>query len=374
MSAAADMGYTRSASPAPSLPRVDPGIPPQRPGTAASQRSFSQRPGMGPSMGPGPGPGPGPAHGYANSGASLPPSRLGSAPPMSATPGPEGPGGPGRPGYGPPGARPGLPPNGPSTPTVPPAGFKPLPTPGVEYAQSFGQPTVPDFENFGSPAPGAQQPTIPNISGAAGHPQGVAPSNSQRSTGTSRSAGHASSPSGSSVGASIHERENASRARPPRDATGTPLGYGYNGASRQPNGPPQPQAGRQYEPYNPNARRPSPVSSSESQSGGSPPQRYQTPVGQPAGQPAGQPPYQPTRSATGPVPPRGPPMQPPQRSMTGPMPETGANASNNYQRPPPQGMQAQQEFSSTGRWIPPSQRNNPYAYDVEAQPDDRYRW
>lgn len=368
ISAAADMGYDRSASPAPSLPRVEPGMPPQRPGTAASQRSFSQRPGAGPNMRPAPGPGPGPAHAYANSGASLPPSRLGSVAPMSATPGPQGPRGPERPGYGPPGARPGLSSYGPTaTPTVPPVGLGPVQTPDDKYAQNLGQPTVPDLGNFGSAAPGAQQPTIPNISGATGYQQRLAPSNSQRSTETSGSATHASSPSGPSVGGSIRQNENASLMRPPRDATGTPLAHGYNGASRQPNGPPQPQAGRQYEPYNPNARRPSPVSSSDSQSGGSQPQRYQTP--------AGQPPYQPTRSATGPVPPRGAPMQPPQRSMTGPIQGPGANPSNNYQRPPPsQGMQAQPEFSSTGRWIPPSQRNNPYAYDMEAQPDDRYRW
>ncbi|KAK3181746.1 Potassium transporter [Lecanicillium sp. MT-2017a] len=351
MGAAADMGYSRTASPAPSLAHVEPGMPPQRPGTAASQRSFSQRQGLGP----------GPGHQYANSGASLPLSRLGSAPPMNAFSGPGGPG------YGPPsGARPGFPPEGATaTPTIPPIGLGHTQPPG-EAMSRFGA--------NGSPAPSmaglssVQQPTIPNVSGTGAFPQTLGPSNSQRSMDTFRSGGHVSSPSGSSLGAEGADYPGS--MRPPRDASATPLMYGqasYNGTPGPGNEPRQ-QPSRQYEPYNPNARRPTPASLNNANAGGSPPRRYNTP--------AGQPPYQPTRSATGPVLPRGPPMQPPQRSMTGPNAMTGGGPPpDSFQRPgTAQGMQGQSEFNSTGRWIPPSQRNNPSAYDVEAQPDNGYRW
>lgn len=48
MGGAADMGYDRSHSPAPTVPNIDLGmLPPQRPGTSSSQRSFGPRPGMG---------------------------------------------------------------------------------------------------------------------------------------------------------------------------------------------------------------------------------------------------------------------------------------------------------------------------------------
>jgi hypothetical protein len=70
MDSAADMGYDAHDQAVPTLPQIDLGmLPPARPGTAASQRSYSSRPGAG--------------HATSNSGSSI---RV----PYSGTPGPMG--------------------------------------------------------------------------------------------------------------------------------------------------------------------------------------------------------------------------------------------------------------------------------------------
>ncbi len=301
MSAAADMGY------GPSQPPI---IPPQRPGTAMSQRSQlsgiipPQRPGTASSQrGPAPGmvpqrpgtamsqhsqasrPGPGNQYPYGNS----PTPRLGVQRPM----GPDG----------------GL--------TIPGTAFGSMPVLGEESAR--GPATTDGTAQYG-----------------------LGPSNSQRSAGS-----YSSSTMSQSLAAGPEHtfRQGAANVAPPQGMQA----------------PPQ----RQYQAYNPNMRQPGPPAENPYFA-----EQYGNPI----------PP--PVRSATmGSVPPGGP-MYPAQRSLAGPVPVRSATTDPYFQRGPAaqnapfspvQRSNTGEEFAKR-RWVPPSQRNNPQAYDVEAQYNNGQRY
>lgn len=283
MSAAADMGY----GPASTQP---PMIPPQRPGTAMSQRSQAsgimplQRPGTAMSQ-RGPAPGMMPQRpGTANSQHSQA-SRAG----MGAQ-------------Y--------------------PYGNTPTPRPGMQ--RPMGPPPGP------MPALGEESSRF-----------GLGPSNSQRSVGS-----HSVSSMGESVDGSEHAfRQGAAHAAPLQ---------GMHAPSQ-----------KQFRPYNPNVTTQGPAAANPYSA-----EQYENSMSPPV------------RSATmGPAPPSGP-MYPAQRSVTGPVPVRAATTDPYFQRGPSaqnapfapiQRSNTGQEFAN-GRWVPPSQRNNPQAYDLEAQFNNGQRY
>lgn len=315
VAAAADMGYGRAGSPAPSFN----GMPPSRPATSNSQRSFGQRPGMGPT--------------YANSGPGLPPSRLG----MPQTPQQ-------------------------TNPTIPDIGYDALPAPGHEASARLGTPTLPHVELAGSPA----APTIPNVAYSQDVPQRPPTSNSQRNLTSGLSRGHTQQHSGSSVGTNNSDQYPAADGVAsyyfdmPRTETPARMAPAADSQARYGSGAhPPPQ--RQYEPYNPNGYGQQ-VSASRNPYDGAATLNSQNNAMDARR-------YPPTRSATGPVPPRGP-TQPPQRSMTGPGPmprgpfndyPTRAGTSQSSRPYPPQNTQGGLPRGA------PSGRGNGYAYDRESQ-------
>lgn len=258
MSAAADMGY----GPAPTQP---PMIPPQRPGTAMSQR------------GPAPG---------------MVPQRPGTANSQHSQ-----------------ASRAGM---------------------GAQYP----------YGNTLTPRPGMQQPMGPPpgpmpVLGEESSRFGLGPSNSQRSVG---------SHSVSSVGEPVDGSEHAFRQGA---ANAAPL-QGMHALSQ-----------KQFRPYNPNITTQGPA------------------VGNPySAEQYGNSISPLVRSATmGPAPPSGP-MYPAQRSVTGPMPVRAATTDpylQNASFAPIQRSNTGEEFAN-GRWVPPSQRNNPQAYDLEAQFNNGQRY
>ncbi|KAJ6787303.1 hypothetical protein PWT90_07618 [Aphanocladium album] len=344
--AAADMGY----GPTPSLP---PMMPPQRPGTAMSQRSQMsgmmppQRPGTAMSQrGPAPGmlpqrpgtamsqhsqvsrPGMGNQYPYGNA----PTPRPGMQRPMGpmGTPAPP-PAALGYPSPGPGGA-----------PTIPGIALGPMPAPGEESARGLGQPSLPQFATANSNAQ-----------------HGLGPSNSQRSVG----AHSVSSMGDSTVDGSEH---------------GFPQGAANAATAPAP---------KQYQPYNPNAARQNPPAANPYRREPSPEQygnRLPPPVRSATTGPAppGGPIYPVQRSATGPVPARAATADPYRQQYPGQQnaqfapiqrSNTGEEFSNGHWIPPSQRSNAGGEFAN-GRWVPPSQRNNPQSYDVEAQYNERHQY
>ncbi|OAA78995.1 hypothetical protein LEL_02481 [Akanthomyces lecanii RCEF 1005] len=292
MSAAADMGY----GPAPIQP---PMIPPQRPGTAMSQRSQAsgvmplQRPGTAMSQrGPAPG---------------MLPQRPGTANSQHSQASRAG------------------------TGTQYPYGNAPTPRPGMQ------RPTGP---GGGPSIPGAALGSMP-VLGEESSRFGLGPSNSQRSVGS-----HSVSSMGESVDGSEHAfRQGAANAAPQR---------GMQAPSQ-----------KQFRPYNPNVRPQSPAAGNPYSA-----EQYGNPM------------LPPVRSATmGSALPSGP-LYPAQRSVTGPVPVRAATTDPYFQRGPPaqnapfapiQRSNTGEEFAN-GRWVPPSQRNNPQAYDLEAQFNNGQRY
>ena len=315
VAAAADMGYAPTSSPAPSFS----GIPPSRPATSNSQRSFGPRPGMAPN--------------YAYSGPGLPPSRLG----MPQTPQQ-------------------------SNPTIPDVAYDSLPAPGHETSARLGTPTLPHVELAGSPA----LPTIPNIAYGQDVPQRPPTSNSQRSLTSGPSRGHAQQHSGSSFGTSNSDKHQTAdgvvsyhfdmpRTETPARMSPAPDSQARHGAGVYP--PPK----RQYEPYNPNSYGQQMLASRNPYDGAATMHSQNTAMDARR--------HPPTRSATGPISPRGP-AQPPQRSMTGPglMPRgpfgdyPARPGTSQSSRPyPPQNIQG-----GSPRGVPQG-RGNGYSYDVESQ-------
>ncbi|OAQ99863.1 hypothetical protein LLEC1_07440 [Akanthomyces lecanii] len=276
LGAAAEIGY----GPAPTQPHM---IPPQRPGTAMSQRS--QASGIMPLQRPG---------------AAMSQRGLGTANSQHSQAS--------RAGMG----------------AQYPYGNAPTPRPGMQRPMGPGaDPSTPGV-GLGSML----------VLGEGSARFGLGPSNSQRSIG---------SHSVSSMGESADGSEHAFH----QGAANAAAQQGIHAPSQ-----------KQFRPYNPNVRTQGPAA-------GNPyfAEQYGNSM------------LPPVRSATlGSAPPSGS-MYPAQRSATGPVPVRAATTDPYFQRGPSaqnapfapvQRSNTGEEFAN-GCWVPPSQRNNPQAYDLEAQ-------
>lgn len=354
---AADMGYARTESPAPSLPPMDlNNMPPQRPNTSNSQRSY--RPGMG-----------GPP-GYPN---ALPLARPGMGnnsmdqhPSMRQRPGP--------PGY--------------------PNSSDPQHAPGHEASHYLGAPTLPNVEadrdSTRTPVSNdltgvSRQPTIPDLAatGMAMAPQRSGTSNSQRPHQQPQYHQNGA-PGPSFVDDFTVSPELASEPRFPSngrmDSTRTANDmYGNRGAPGATRAPPP----AQYQPYNPHgyaavAPAGNPYDGSELAS------QRRTPVAGGIVSPMNGEDWAPTRNRSNPGPARVP-HHTPQRNVTGPNPTTmplgGSNSPPGHYPPSRSGTGTSQDMRNypQQRRGPPGYPNGPpraqpppgYGYDVEAQHD---RW
>lgn len=352
---AADMGYARTESPAPSLPPMDlNNMPPQRPNTSNSQRGY--RPGGPP--------------GYPN---AMPVARpgMGNAADQQHNMRPR----PGPPGY----------PNNSSDPQY---------APGHEASHYLGAPTLPNLELGGdstrTPVDSnlnavAREPTIPDLAaGMPMAPQRTGTSNSQRPP-AQQQPHHQQhgAPGPSFVDDFTVSPELAGEPRFPTNGRMGANGMYANGrapgATRAP-----PQA--HYQPYNPHgyaaaASTGNPYDCDElaSQRG--------TPVAGGIGSPMNGEDWAPTRNRSNPGPARMP-HRAPQRNMTGPNPMTvplggpSPNMPSGQYPPSRSGTGAGQDMRNYPQRQmrgPPGYPNGPprtqpqpgYGYDVEAQQD---RW